>query len=115
MNVASKEWCAARAALFSQLVEKRLTHWRNSPPALPARAALRSSLSFSLALSQIDLADPAMRAEYGRILDRNAELGVTHAVFAPTNTRLALGDLFVNENTLLDVGWENVLWFGAGQ
>lgn len=85
-------------------------------PPEPARAA--STVKVNVAWDendyQIDLADATMRAEYKRIIDRNAELGVTHMVFAPTNTDLALGDLFVNTDTLLDVGWEYVLWAGFG-
>ena len=64
---------------------------------------------------QIDLAIPAQNDEYKRIIDRNAQLGISHMVFAPTNTDLALGDLFVNSDTLLDVGWEYVLWAGFGK
>ena len=37
---------------------------------------------------QIDLATDAGRTEYKRIIDRNSELGISHIVFAPTNTDL---------------------------
>ena len=63
---------------------------------------------------QIDIATATGRAEYKRILDRNAEFGVSHVVFAPTNTDLAQGDLFVNRDSLLDVGWGSVLWMALG-
>ena len=37
---------------------------------------------------QIDLASPAGRTEYKRIIDRNAEFNVSHMVFGPTNSDL---------------------------
>ena len=35
---------------------------------------------------QIDIASPAGRAEYKRIIDRNAQFGITHIVYEPRNT-----------------------------
>jgi len=63
---------------------------------------------------QIDIATQQGREEYGRIIDRNAQFGVQHVVFAPSNTDLVNGDLFVNKDSLLDVGWGSVLWMAMG-
>ena len=58
---------------------------------------------------QIDWATDAGHAEYKRIIDRNAELGVTHVVAAPRNTLLA-----DRRNATDSWGWEASLWFGLG-
>ena len=63
---------------------------------------------------QIDLASPIGRAEYKRIIDRNAQLNVSHMVFAPTNSDLQNGDFFSNRDSRMDTGWECVLWWGFG-
>ena len=59
---------------------------------------------------QIDWATDAGHAEYKRIIDRNAELGVTHVVAAPRNTLLA-----DRRNATDSWGWEASLWFGLGE
>ncbi|MBE3112766.1 MAG: hypothetical protein IMZ46_20020 [Acidobacteria bacterium] len=59
---------------------------------------------------QIDVGTPAGVEEYKRIMDRAAELGVTHLLYTPANSELSrLAD---NADSW---GWENVLWFGLGQ
>lgn len=59
---------------------------------------------------QIDVATPAGRAEWKRILDQCAAVGVDYALFTPANSALAP----LKDNT--DAwGWENCLWLGLGQ
>ena len=59
---------------------------------------------------QIDAGTAAGRAEYQRIIDRNAEFGVTHIVYEPRNTRLS------NRHNATDGwGWEGSLWLGYGE
>jgi hypothetical protein len=59
---------------------------------------------------QIDVATPEGRAEYKRIIDRAAELGAEHVLFAPSNSDLARRNLSRD-----DWKWEYVLWLGLGQ
>ena len=59
---------------------------------------------------QIDAGTAAGRAEYKRIIDRNAQLGVTHVVFEPRNTQTAS-----RFNATDGWGWEGGLWFGMGE
>jgi hypothetical protein len=59
---------------------------------------------------QIDIATPEGRAEYKRILDRAAELGVEHVLFAPANS--AVSRRVMSRD---DWKWEYVLWLGLGQ
>ncbi len=59
---------------------------------------------------QIDVGTPEGVEEYKRIMDRAAELGVTHLLYTPANS--ALSKLEDNADSW---GWENVLWFGLGQ
>jgi hypothetical protein len=59
---------------------------------------------------QIDVGTPEGVEEYKRIMDRAAELGVTHLLYTPAN-----GTLSKLEDNADSWGWENVLWFGLGQ
>ena len=59
---------------------------------------------------QIDVGTEAGRTEYKRIIDRNAELGVTHIVYEPRNTRLS-----DRHNSTDGWGWEGSLWLGLGE
>jgi hypothetical protein len=59
---------------------------------------------------QIDVGTPEGVEEYKRIMDRAAELGVTHLLYTPGNSQLSH-----LENNADSWGWENVLWFGLGQ
>jgi len=59
---------------------------------------------------QVDVGTPEGVEEYKRIMDRAAELGVTHLLFTPAN-----GQLSRLEDNADSWGWENVLWFGLGQ
>ncbi len=59
---------------------------------------------------QIDIATPAGRAEYKRILDMAAALGAEHVLFAPANSEVSRRD-----DSRDDWKWENLLWLGLGQ
>ena len=59
---------------------------------------------------QIDIASADGRAEYKRLIDRAAEMGAEHVLFAPTNSELGRRELSVD-----DWSWENLLWLGLGQ
>lgn len=59
---------------------------------------------------QIDVATPAGRTEWKRILDQCAAVGCDHALFTPANS--AVAPLKDNADAW---GWENCLWLGLGQ
>ena len=59
---------------------------------------------------QIDAGTEAGRTEYKRIIDRNAEFGVTHIVYEPRNTRHS-----TRFNSTDGWGWEGSLWFSMGE
>lgn len=59
---------------------------------------------------QIDVGTPEGVEEYKRILDRAAELGASHVLYTPANSRLSR-----LEDNADAWGWENLLWFGLGQ
>jgi hypothetical protein len=59
---------------------------------------------------QIDVATPAGRAEWKRILDQAAAVGCRHSLFTPANSEVA--PLKDNADAW---GWENCLWLGLGQ
>ncbi len=59
---------------------------------------------------QIDVATPAGRAEWKRILDQCAAIGCDHTLFTPANS--AVAPLKDNADAW---GWENCLWLGLGQ
>jgi len=59
---------------------------------------------------QIDVAAPAGRAEWKRILDQCAAIGCDHTLFTPANS--AVAPLQDNADAW---GWENCLWLGLGQ
>lgn len=59
---------------------------------------------------QIDIATDHGMEEYKRIIDRNAQYGITHIVYEPQDTKQ--GSRF---NTTDGWGWEGSLWFGMGE
>ena len=59
---------------------------------------------------QIDVAKPEGRAEWKRILDQCAAVGVEHSLFTPANSDVA--PLKDNADAW---GWECCLWLGLGQ
>lgn len=59
---------------------------------------------------QIDIASPAGRAEYKRILDTASSMGAEHVLFAPANSELSRRVMSRD-----DWKWEYVLWLGLGE
>ncbi len=59
---------------------------------------------------QIDAGTPEGRTEYKRIIDRAAEMGAGHVLYAPTNSLLSR-----REESADSWQWENLLWLGLGQ
>ncbi|CAE7459681.1 unnamed protein product [Symbiodinium sp. CCMP2592] len=59
---------------------------------------------------QIDVGVDEGKAEYRRIFDRNAELGIDHIVYEPRNSLHAS-----RFNATDDWGWEASLWFSMGE
>ncbi|MDE3150687.1 MAG: hypothetical protein KGL93_00415 [Gemmatimonadota bacterium] len=59
---------------------------------------------------QIDVATPAGRTEYERLLHRAAQMGAEYALYAPSNSAISRRDSSVD-----DWSWEHVLWLGLGQ
>ena len=59
---------------------------------------------------QLDIADLGNRTIYKRIIDRAADFGITHILFAPRNS-----DVSDRGNNTDAWGWEQILWFGMGQ
>jgi len=59
---------------------------------------------------QIDVGTDAGVTEYKRIIDRNAQFGVTHIVYEPRNTLHSS-----RFNTTDGWGWEGSLWFSMGE
>jgi hypothetical protein len=59
---------------------------------------------------QLDISLPEDRDAYKRIIDRAAEMGITHILFAPRNS-----DVSSQGNNTDPWGWEQLLWFGYGQ
>jgi hypothetical protein len=109
----------------------RLSHRTMSPPAAPldesehaamqacvrhaiAAPARNASVKINIAWCendyQIDISTEAGRAEYKRIIDRAAELGIDHILFAPRNS-----DVSSLANGTDAWGWEEILWFGMGE
>ena len=59
---------------------------------------------------QIDVGTESGRTEYKRIIDRNAQLGITHIVYEPFNSLRAS-----RLNTTDGWGWEGSLWMSMGE
>lgn len=59
---------------------------------------------------QIDVGTPEGRAEYKRIIDTSAELGIQTLLYAPGNSQTS-----VRTESADTWGWEYVLWLGMGQ
>ena len=58
------------------------------PSPIDGKSTVKVNVAWDENDYQIDIASAAGRAEYKRIIDRNAELGIGHIVFAPTNSDL---------------------------
>ena len=59
---------------------------------------------------QIDVGTEAGVTEYKRIIDRNAQFGVTHIVYEPQNTKHSN-----RHNSTDGWGWEGSLWLSMGE
>lgn len=59
---------------------------------------------------QIDAGTPEGRAEYRRIIDRAAEMGIDNVLYTPANSLLSK-----RSESTDDWLWEYVLWLGLGQ
>ena len=78
-------------------------------PSLPG-ATVKINVGWCENDYQLDIANPSDRAEYKRIIDRAASLGLTHLTFAPRNSEASS-----RANNTDAWGWEQLLWFGMGQ
>src|SRR5947208_740548 len=87
----------AEVEAFTAMVRAFLIH----PPAHP----LNIFVGWTANDYQIDVATPAGRNEYARLLDRAAGLGAEYVVFAPSNSALSR-----REESVDDWSWEHGLW-----
>jgi hypothetical protein len=78
----------------------------------PARADQAVSINVAWTENdyQLDISLAADRTEYKRIIDRAAQMGIRHLLFAPRNS-----DVSCRANNTDAWGWEQLLWFGMGQ
>ncbi len=76
----------------------------------PAPNPISVEVGWTLNDYQIDVATPEGRAEYKRVMDTTASLGIRNLLYAPTNSALA-----VKADDTDDWDWEHVLWLGLGQ
>jgi len=76
----------------------------------PAPDPISVEVGWTLNDYQIDVGTTEGRAEYKRIIDMAAELGIQNLLYAPGNSKLA--DRVQSTDTW---GWEYVLWLGLGE
>ena len=76
----------------------------------PAPNPISVVVGWTLNDYQIDVASAEGRAEYKRVMDTTASLGIRNLLYAPTNSVLAL-----KADDTDDWDWEHVLWLGLGQ
>jgi hypothetical protein len=62
---------------------------------------------------QLDIGTAAGRAEYKRMIARDGELGITHAIFAPQNSKES--SRYAPVESVDAWGWEESLWFSMGE
>ena len=92
----------AEIEAFTDCVRQFLIH----PPPKP----ISVEIGWTLNDYQIDVATQEGRAEYKRVLDTTADLGIEALLYAPANYQLAQIDHDAD-----DWNWEHVLWLGLGQ
>jgi len=92
----------AEIEAFTDCVRQFLIH----PPPKP----ISVEIGWTLNDYQIDVATEEGRAEYKRVLDTTADLGIEALLYAPANYQLAQIDHDAD-----DWNWEHVLWLGLGQ
>jgi hypothetical protein len=76
----------------------------------PAPEPISVEVGWTLNDYQIDVGTPEGEAEYKRIIDTAAELGIRNLLYAPGNSMLAR-----REDSADSWGWEYVLWLNLGQ
>jgi hypothetical protein len=95
---------SAEAAAVTQAVE----HFLVAPSA--DNATVKINIAWCENDYQLDIALAEDRETYKRIIDRAADFGLTHILFAPQNS-----DISSRANNTDPWGWEQLLWFGYGQ
>jgi hypothetical protein len=79
-------------------------------PSRKKKGSVKVNVAWDESDYQIDVGTAAGVTEYKRIIDRNSQLGVTHVVYEPGNTRYA-----DRHNSTDGWGWEASLWFSMGE
>jgi len=92
----------AEISAYRQCVEASLIN--------PAPAPISVEVGWTLNDYQIDVGTEEGRAEYKRVIDMAAELGIQTLLYAPGNSQLA-----VRTESADTWGWEYVLWLGLGE
>lgn len=75
-----------------------------------ANTSVKTAVGWDSSDYQLDIARPSGAIEYERLIERSAEFGITHVVFAPRDTKRGS-----RRSTSDDWGWEMCLWFGMGE
>jgi hypothetical protein len=76
----------------------------------PAPQPVTVEVGWTLNDYQIDVGTPEGQAEYKRIIDATAELGIKNLLYAPANSTLS-----VRAHSTDSWGWEYVLWLNLGE
>ncbi|PYX67664.1 MAG: hypothetical protein DMG78_27220, partial [Acidobacteria bacterium] len=76
----------------------------------PAPEPISVEVGWTLNDYQIDVGTPEGQAEYKRIIDTTAELGIKNLLYAPANSKLS-----VRMNSTDSWSWEYVLWLNLGE
>ncbi|HMI53655.1 MAG TPA: hypothetical protein VK525_19225 [Candidatus Saccharimonadales bacterium] len=93
---------ASEVEVFRDCVRHFLLH----PPVQP----ISVEVGWTINDYQIDVATAAGQAEYKRIIEASANLGLENILYAPANS-----DLSRIADDADDWNWEHVLWLGLGQ
>jgi len=76
----------------------------------PAPEPITVEVGWTLNDYQIDVGTPDGQAEYKRIIDTTAELGIKNLLYAPANSQLS-----VRTDSADSWSWEYVLWLNLGE
>jgi hypothetical protein len=76
----------------------------------PAQEPITVEVGWTLNDYQIDVGTPEGQAEYRRIIDTTAELGIKNLLYAPANSKLS-----VRMDSTDSWSWEYVLWLNLGE
>ena len=93
----------AERVAFSDCVER---FWVGPP----RRSSLRLNVGWDENDYEVDISTAQGVEQYRRILDRNAQLGITHLIFAPQNSAVSS-----RVNATDSWGWEEALWLTLGE